>query len=206
MHPTNCDPGLRAALAAAVLLLARDWPAARRRPCRKGPVRTPPTAAAVPTQVEVVAAELRPWPVMVRVQGSLLADEHAVVGTKVAGRVQKVHVDLGSRVAAGDLLATLEPEDFDLQVREAEAQLEQARVNLGLKPGESEEQLDRKQTPDVAQEEALAARPASICSGPSRWRPTTPSRRKNWSNPRPTCRWPRPAAVPRRMRSRSRSP
>ena len=102
-----------------------------------------------------MAAELRPWPVMVRVQGSLLADEHAVVGTKVAGRVQKVHVDLGSRVAAGDLLATLEPEDFDLQVREAEAQLEQVRVNLGLKPGESEEQLDRKQTPDFAQEEAL---------------------------------------------------
>lgn len=153
MHPTNCDPGLRAVLAAAAVLLSAGLAGCQGTALPQGPSPDAPTAA--PAQVEVVAAELRPWPGMVRVQGSLLADEHAVVGTKVAGRVQKVHVDLGSRVAAGDLLATLEPEDFDLQVRQAEAQLEQARVNLGLTPGESEEQLDRKQTPDVAREEAL---------------------------------------------------
>jgi multidrug efflux pump subunit AcrA (membrane-fusion protein) len=96
---------------------------------------SPPVDAAAspaaPVQVEAVAAESRPWPLVVRVQGSLLADEHAAIGTKVAGRVQKVHVDLGSRVAAGDLLIALEPEEFDLQVREAEAQLEQVRVKLG---------------------------------------------------------------------------
>lgn len=116
---------------------------------------SPAKPAAAPAEVEVVAAELRPWPGVVRVQGSLLADEHAVVGAKVAGRVQKVHVDLGSRVAEGDLLAALEPEEFDLRVLQAESQLEQARVKLGLKPGETEDQLDRKQIPEVAREEAL---------------------------------------------------
>jgi len=154
MHPTNSDLRLRAGRA-AVLLLCAGLAGCQATALPQTPSPDPPTAAAAPAQVEVVAAELRPWPGVVRVQGSLLADEHAVVGAKVAGRVQKVHVDLGSRVAAGELLATLEPEEFDLHVRQAEAQLEQARVKLGLEPGESEEQLDRKQAPDVEREEAL---------------------------------------------------
>ena len=114
------------------------------------------TATTTPAQVEVAAAELRPWPRVVRVQGSLLADEHAVIGTKVAGRVQQVQVDLGSQVAAGDVLATLETEEFDLHVRAAESQLEQVRVKLGLKPGDDEEQLDPTQAPAVVQESAPA--------------------------------------------------
>jgi RND family efflux transporter MFP subunit len=113
------------------------------------------TATAPPAQVETVAAELRPWPDVVRVQGSLLADEHAVIGTRVAGRVQQVHVDLGSLVAAGDALATLETEEFDLHVRAAESQLEQVRVKLGLKPTDDEGQLDPTQAPAVVQEAAL---------------------------------------------------
>ena len=112
-------------------------------------------AAGVPAEVEVVAVESRPWPREVRVQGSLLADEHAVIGTKVAGRVQQVHVDLGSIVAAGDVLATLETEEFDLEVRAAESQLEQVRVRLGLKPDDKEEKLDPTQAPTVVQEAAL---------------------------------------------------
>ena len=154
MSPMNCNGVVRAGWAFAALL---PWVAALAG-CQAKAALEPPKPGAqttAPAQVEVVALELRPWPRIVRVQGSLLADEHAVVGTKVAGRVQQVHVDLGSRVAAGHLLATLETEDFELRVREAEAQLEQVRVKLGLKPGESEEQLDRKQAPGVAQEEAL---------------------------------------------------
>jgi len=153
----NCDLGLRAGLAAALLLLCAGLAGCQATASPETPKTEPPTAAAAaaPAQVEVVAAELRSWPGVVRVQGSLLADEHAVVGAKVAGRVQEVHVDLGSRVAEGDLLATLEPEDFDLRVQQAESELEQARAKLGLEPGESEQQLDRKQTPDVAREEAL---------------------------------------------------
>ncbi len=151
----NCDLGLRAGLAAALLLLCAGLAGCQATALPQTPGTEPPAAAAAPAQVEVVAAELRSWPGVVRVQGSLLADEHAVVGTKVAGRVHQVHVDLGSRVAAGDLLATLEPEDFDLRVRQAESQLEQTRVKLGLKPEEDEEQLDRKQIPEVVREEAL---------------------------------------------------
>jgi RND family efflux transporter MFP subunit len=151
----NCDLGLRAGLAAALLLLCAGLAGCQGTALPQAPGPDGPAAAAAPAPVEVVAAELRSWPGVVRVQGSLLADEHAVVGAKVAGRVQQVHVDLGSRVAEGELLATLEPEEFDLRVQQAESELEQARAKLGLEPGESEQQLDRKQTPDVAREEAL---------------------------------------------------
>jgi multidrug resistance efflux pump len=52
-----------------------------------------------------------------RVSGFLEADE-IQVGSRVGGRVAKVHVDEGSRVAAGDVLVELEP--FDLLERRAE--------------------------------------------------------------------------------------
>jgi len=112
-------------------------------------------ASADPVRLKVAKAESCVWPHVVRVQGSLLADEHAVVGAKVAGRVEHVNVDFGSPVRQGDLLVILDTEDLDLKIKQAEAQLEQARANIGLKPGEDEQQLDRRRAPTVLQEEAL---------------------------------------------------
>lgn len=114
-----------------------------------------PEAPATPLRLKAVQVQMLPWPRVVRVQGSLLADEHAVVGAKVAGRVKQVKVDLGDPVRQGDLLVVLDTEDLDLRVKQAEAQLEQARAELGLKPGEDEQHLDRRRVPAVLQEEAV---------------------------------------------------
>jgi RND family efflux transporter MFP subunit len=103
----------------------------------------------------VVTAELHTWPRVVRTQGSLLPDEQAVVGNKVAGPISEVKVDVGSVVAAGQVLARLDTTDFDLRVQQSEAQLEQARARLGLRPGDAEETLDRLKAPIVLQEQAL---------------------------------------------------
>ena len=126
--------------------------------CQQGGVQAKPAAedpAEPPPTLKVITAQLEQWPKVVRVQGSLLADEHAVVGAKVAGRVKEVKVDLGSVVRQGDVLVTLDAEELDLRVQEAEAQLEQALAKLGLKPGDKEEALDRSKVPAVLQEEAL---------------------------------------------------
>jgi RND family efflux transporter MFP subunit len=112
-------------------------------------------AATPPVPVPVATADLQLWPRVVQVQGSFLADEHAVIGAKVAGRVKSVLVDMGMRVQADAVLATLEPEDFDLRVRQAEAELEQACAQLGLKPNADEAALDRSGVPAVQQELAL---------------------------------------------------
>ena len=81
----------------------------------------------------VFEVAVRPWPHVVRTQGTLVEDEVAQLGVKVAGRVKEVLVDFGDQVAAGQSIAKLDTEEFDLKVQQAEAQVAQARATVGLK-------------------------------------------------------------------------
>jgi len=113
------------------------------------------TAGASDGKVEVIEVARRPWPYTVRVQGTLVEDESAMVGAKVAGRVKEVLVDLGTRVEAGQVIARLDTEEFDILVRQAEAQVAQARAGLGLKGNTPDNQLDPSKAPPVLQELAM---------------------------------------------------
>ena len=97
----------------------------------------------------VLTVEAQPWPTIVKTQGSLIADEVAVVGAKVGGRVAQVGFDLGDTVAAGAELAVLDQEEFKLQIVLAEAQLTQARAALGLAPASPVESLKPENAPPV---------------------------------------------------------
>jgi RND family efflux transporter MFP subunit len=115
-----------------------------------------------PQQVVVAEAQSIVWPRTVHVQGDLLSDERVVVGAKVAGRIASLgedtrhqQVDLGSEVAAGDVLARLETEELELKVQQAESQLEQVRATLGLVKDQDDSQLDPAKVPSVVQEKAL---------------------------------------------------
>jgi RND family efflux transporter MFP subunit len=108
-------------------------------------------------RLAVVQVSRQRWPAVVRVQGSLYVDEEAVLGAKVAGRVETVLVDLGSVVRRGEILAALEPRDFDLKIQEAENQRAQVRAKLGLAPGDPDHKLDPLKAPPVVQEKALLA-------------------------------------------------
>ncbi len=72
------------------------------------------------------------WPMLVRVQGSLYSDEVSAVGARVSGRVGQVHVELGDTVVAGEPLVTIQQDEFELLLAQAEAQLAQARSAVGL--------------------------------------------------------------------------
>lgn len=109
---------------------------------------------AVPS-VQTIAAGLYEWPDTVRIQGSLQPDEQVVVGAKVPGRVADVRVDLGSVVRQRDVLAVVDPAEFELRVKQAEAQLAEACAALGMEPEDSEDELDRLNAPPVALERAL---------------------------------------------------
>jgi RND family efflux transporter MFP subunit len=109
----------------------------------------------------VLTVGLRDWPHTVRVQGTLLADEHAVIGAKVAGRVEEVHVDLGTEVEPDDALLTLDTKELEMQIRESEAQLAQASARLGIAPDEDENEVDPYEVSTVLEEKALRDRARS---------------------------------------------
>ncbi len=85
-------------------------------------------------QVKLADVEQRTLERTVDVVGSLGAYDSATVSVKVGGRLQRLDVDLGDVVEEGDQLAQIEQRDYDLDVRQAEAQLAQARVRLGMDP------------------------------------------------------------------------
>jgi RND family efflux transporter MFP subunit len=85
----------------------------------------------------------------------LVADEATIIGAKVAGRVATAEVDLGDFVREGDVLARLEDADLKLLVAQAEAQLAQARAGVGLTGDQSEETIQRENSPVVRQERAV---------------------------------------------------
>jgi RND family efflux transporter MFP subunit len=82
--------------------------------------------------VRLATAERRPLERTLSALGSFAAQQEVILSAKVPGRVQALHVDLGSRVHAGDLVAQIERRDYELAVQQAEAALAQARARLGL--------------------------------------------------------------------------
>ncbi|MDA0833474.1 MAG: efflux RND transporter periplasmic adaptor subunit [Planctomycetota bacterium] len=115
-----------------------------------------PQEKKLPTiQADVLNVTQRSWPTIVRSQGNLIADEMAVVGSKVAGRVARVHVDLGDIVKAGSPLITLDENEFRLRVLQADAQLTQARSAVGLGVDDRVENLKAENSPPVQEQLAL---------------------------------------------------
>ena len=72
----------------------------------------------------IVYSQLRPE--VKHVSGYIEADEIRL-GSRVGGRVAKVHVEEGQRVESGQVLVELEPYDLLEQEKEAQATLAAAR-------------------------------------------------------------------------------
>lgn len=64
---------------------------------------------------------------VVSVSGTLEADKTAPLSFQVSGMIQHINVDEGDFVKQGELLATLDPRDYEDNLAIAEAALEQAR-------------------------------------------------------------------------------
>jgi len=68
--------------------------------------------------------------------GSLKPKEQVDVTPKSTGRVERIHVHVGDRVRVGDLLAELERDELEQQVRRAEAAIEVTRASLAQRRAE----------------------------------------------------------------------
>src|ERR1041385_9247975 len=90
----------------------------------------------------------------VAVIGSLAAHNEATLSVKVAGRLHTLTVDLGSSVRQGELIAQVEPKDYELQLTQSEALLSQARARLGLPLTGDDDKVDATQTSTVKEAKA----------------------------------------------------
>lgn len=104
--------------------------------------------------VQVVAVEARSFEDVVESSGTLAAHEHVTLSTKVAGRLVALDVDLASPVVANQVVARVEPTDYQFNVQQSRAALGQARAQLGLESGADVAHLDKESVAVVRQARA----------------------------------------------------
>jgi len=91
----------------------------------------------------------------IAVTGTLATEDQVTMAFKVTGRLEQLDVDLGTSVAAGQLLASLASTDFKLRGSQADAALQQARARLGLPVDGAQERICIEQTSVVRQARAV---------------------------------------------------
>jgi RND family efflux transporter MFP subunit len=123
-------------------------------PATGAPPRAAPEAA-TPRLIRVIPAAQDRVARGTVVTGTLAAEDQVVLSFKVNGRLSEIAVDLGSQVHKGQIIAQLDPTDFRLRVRQAEAALQQGRARLGLSPDGADDRVDPEHTPLVRQAHAM---------------------------------------------------
>ncbi|MBI5851353.1 MAG: efflux RND transporter periplasmic adaptor subunit [Planctomycetes bacterium] len=94
-------------------------------------------------------------PTVVVAFGSLAANETVELAFRNSGRISKLDLDLGSAVKKGEIVGALDPKDFELAVRDVEAAVRQARVQLGLAADGDDDAIDVESTATVRQARAV---------------------------------------------------
>jgi RND family efflux transporter MFP subunit len=123
--------------------------------CRESQAGKPARETLVAKSVKTARAELKPMDRTVTVTGSFHAREQSTLSVKVAGRLEKITVDIGSVVRKGDELARIERADYELRVRQAEAVLAQARAVVGLPLEGEDDKVDVETTGTIRQAKAV---------------------------------------------------
>jgi RND family efflux transporter MFP subunit len=85
-----------------------------------------------PPEVGVQAPARKSVTVYTSFPGRLVASDEADIRARVVGYLKSIEFEDGDRVKQGDLLFTIEPEQYEVAVKAADAQLAQAKAALNL--------------------------------------------------------------------------
>lgn len=107
-----------------------------------------------PLKVKTERVVLSNIPEIVTANGELFAEEQATVTLKIPGRISKLTVDLGSQVAANQVIAELDPRDEAVRLKQAEAAMQQTRARLGLAESQKDDEVKPQDTAMVREAEA----------------------------------------------------
>ena len=80
--------------------------------------------------------ESGPLTALVSSTGTLNPVVSVSVGSQVSGQIKELYADFNSPVKAGQLIARIDPETFQLRVRQAEADLESTRASVAVQKAE----------------------------------------------------------------------
>lgn len=141
--------------------------------------RAAPPAPADIRPVRAEQVQLQRVPGGIRYAGEVRARHETALAFRVPGRVSQRQVEVGARVQAGQVLATLDPQDYALAVRAARAQLAAAEAESKLAQQDlkrfvelraqnfiSEAELDRRRSAaEAAQARAMQLRAEAARQG-----------------------------------------
>jgi len=105
--------------------------------------------ALAPREVQLVTAEVREERPSVQLVGEIRAFDTVTISSEVGGKVDRVLVEVGDRVAAGTPLVEVDRETFRIYVQQAEANLAAANADKAL----AEKDLERKK--DLRSDETI---------------------------------------------------
>ena len=89
------------------------------------------SAAAAATQFRTAKIEKGPLVATVSATGTLNPVVSVSVGSQVSGQLKEIFVDFNSPVKKGQLVARIDPEQFEYKLRQAQADLDAARASIG---------------------------------------------------------------------------
>jgi multidrug efflux system membrane fusion protein len=143
--------------------------------CSRRPQGSPPGGAGAPIPVNIGEAERKDMPLDLRAIGTVQSVATVGIKAQVAGELISVNFAEGQDVKKGDLLFTIQPRLYSVQLTQAEANLtrdraaaENARreaqrnVELGAKGAISKEQLDQMRSSADAAEATVKADEALV--------------------------------------------
>lgn len=107
--------------------------------------------ALAPREVRLITPEVREEHPAVELVGEIRAFDTVTVSSEVAGKVDRVLVEVGDRVAAGAPLAEVDRATFEIYLRQAEANLAAARADLALAGKELERKRDLRSDETISQ-------------------------------------------------------
>jgi HlyD family secretion protein len=88
-------------------------------------------ASKAPPAWRTAKVERGPITASVSATGTLNPVRSVQIGSQVSGQLKEVYVDFNDVVKEGQLVARIDPESFDLRVRQAQADVEAARATVG---------------------------------------------------------------------------
>ncbi len=135
---------LSAVAVAALLAGGTRWASQRQASTTQTSPKVP-TAAVVPNielaASDVFTARTQTLSLGIAVSGALKASQSAIVKARVAGELQELSVREGDRVQAGQVIARIDPSEYQARVRQAQQQADAAKAQVDI----AQRQFDNNQ-------------------------------------------------------------